>query len=218
MTCRAVKEGYTDAGVVTLTLTASGTGTQWKNPYTDVKDTAWYYDNVQYVTENGLFDASGANTFSPEAPMTRAMLAAALYRMAGEPKAAGITSTPFTDVAPSADYADAVAWCYQTGVVNGVTDTAFVPESSITREQIVTMFRRYAEYVAKADMTPADPLSGFTDAGLLSAYAVDSMRWAVAAGMINGVTANTIVPQGTATRAQTAAMVQRLADYISSGG
>ena len=108
--CRAVRDGYTDAGVVTLELEASGQYVEpaWVNPYADVSESAWYFDNVKYVTENGYFDETAPGTFSPEAPMTRAMLATALYRMAGAPKAQGITSTTFTDVAPSAPYADAV--------------------------------------------------------------------------------------------------------------
>ena len=214
MTCRAVRDGYTDAGVQTLKLTASGMAHKWSNPYSDVPDTAWYFDNVQYVTEHSLFDAMGNGNFSPEAPMTRAMLATALYRIAGNPKTAGITDTPFTDVTPSAAYADAVAWCYSAGVVYGTTDTTFTPGASITREQIVTMFHRYADKVAKADMSVSDPLTKFADKSKLSAYAVESMQWAVAAGLISGMTSTTIVPQGTATRAQTAAMVQRLANFL----
>ena len=214
MTAHAVKDGCTDAGVVTLELKASGEYKGYVNPYSDVEAGAWYYDNVKYVTEKGYFDATGKGTFSPALPMTRAMLAAALYRMAGQPKAKGITSTPFTDVAPSADYADAVAWCYFAGVVNGTSETTFTPEASITREQIVTMFHRYAEKVAMADMSVSNDLAKFTDRGKVSVWAKDGMKWAVAAGLINGMTETTIVPQGTAIRAQAAAMVQRLDSFI----
>lgn len=215
MTCRAVKDGHTDEGVQTLTLIASGQRVEWKNPYSDVSDSAWYYGYVEYVSENGLFDAVSVGKFGPEAPMTRAMLVEALYRLAGRPKAAGITATPFTDVAPSAAYADAVAWAYEAGVVAGVSDTAFAPGAGITREQITTMFHRYAEKVAKADTGVADSLASFTDAGLLSDYALKPMQWAVGAGLINGVTANTLAPRGTATRAQVAAMVMRLAAAVA---
>lgn len=219
MTCRAVKDGYTDAGVQTLTLVSSGTYVEpeWKNPYSDVKDGAWYYDYVEYVSVNGLFDATGANTFGPEEPMTRAMLATALYRMAGEPKAAGITSTPFTDVSPSADYADAVAWAYQAGVVNGTGDgTTFSPGDSITREQITAMFHRYAEKIAGANMSASNDLTAFTDADSVASWARDTMKWCVGAGLINGTgTGTTLTPQGTATRSQVAALVVRLAEYIA---
>lgn len=211
MTCRAVKDGYTDAGVQTLTLKASGTKVSWKNPYSDVADNAWYYDAVEYVTEQGLFDAATSTTFSPEAPMTRAMLATALYRLAGQPKAAGITSTSFTDVAPSASYADAVAWAYEAGVVNGTSGTTFTPEASITREQIAAMFYRYAEGVAKSDMSASNTLAAFTDRASVTSWALTNMQWAVGTGLINGMTATTLSPQGTASRAQVATMVMRLA-------
>lgn len=216
MTCRAVKDGYTDAGVQTLTLTSSGRyeKEQWENSFTDVAPGAWYYDNVAYVMENGLFDAVSPGKFGPEEPMTRAMLAAALYRMADSPKSGGVSAAPFTDVAVSASYADAVAWAYATGVVNGTSDTTFSPNDTITREQIVTMFYRYAQNVANADMTPLDSLAAFTDAGGVADWALEQMRWAVAAGLINGTTDTTLTPQKTATRSETAALVQRLAGYV----
>ncbi len=214
--CRAVKDGYTDPGVTTLVLEASGkyTPPAWQNPWTDVPKSAWYYENVEYVTREGLFDAVGEGRFAPEAPMTRAMLVTALYRMAGSPRIVGGSGMTFADVAPSAPYADAVAWCRAAGVVNGVSDAEFQPEATITREQIVTMFHRYAEKVAGADMTTADDLAAFADADKLASWSRAQMQWAIAAGLINGMTADTLVPQGTATRAQTAALVQRLAAYI----
>ena len=180
--------------------------------YTDVGITAWYYENVMYVSEKGYFDATAPGKFSPAAPMTRAMLATALYRMAGSPKVTA--AAPFTDIPSDADYADAVAWCYSAGVVNGTSETTFTPEASITREQIVTMFHRYAEKVAKADMSVSSDLSKFTDKDKVSAWAQDGMKWAVAAGLINGMTETTIGPQGTAIRAQVAAMVERLDNFI----
>lgn len=218
MTCRAVKEGYTDVGVQTLTLTSSGIyegEKEWENPFADVAEGAWYYDCVRYVMENGLFDTTGTNTFSPEAPMTRAMLATALYRLAGEPKAEGIAGTPFTDVDPSAGYADAVAWAYENGVVNGTGDgTIFSPNNTITRQEIVTMFHRYAANVAKADMTPSDALAAFTDTGSVADWALEQMRWAVAAGLITGTgDGTTLSPFSTTTRCESAALVLRLADY-----
>ncbi len=211
MTCRAVKDGYTDAGVQTLTLRSSGEQAVWNNPYADVSDEAWYYDYVQYVTENALFDAQGKN-FEPDMPMTRAMLAKALYRMAGSPQTDA--AVPFTDVPAGADYAAAVAWCYQTGVVNGTSATSFKPNGSITREQITAMFHRYAEKIAKGDMRVSNELAGFADSGKLGDWARESMRWAVGAGLINGTSTTTLSSQGTATRAQCAAMVQRLARYL----
>ena len=213
MNCRAVKDGWTDAGVVTLELTAEGSYTPWASPYADVAEGSWYSGYVQYVSENGLFDAVGAGSFAPNAPMTRAMLATALYRMAGSPETAGISATPFTDVTAAADYADAVAWAYEKGVVDGVSDTTFVPDASITREQITAMLWRYATKVAGVNAEESNELTVFTDSGAISPWAKDTMKWAVGAGLINGMTDTEVAPKGTATRAQVAAMVQRLARY-----
>jgi hypothetical protein len=182
-----------------------------KTVCSDVDMSGWYASYYTYVTENGLIDAVAPCVFSPNTPMTRSMLATALYRMAGSPSTT--VTSKFTDVASDADYAEAVSWAYSVGVVNGKSDTTFAPDASIKREEIAAMFYRYADKVAKADMTASNNLAAFTDSTKLSSWAADSMKWAVGAGLINGVTTTTIGPQGTATRVQTAAMIQRLAKY-----
>ena len=94
-------------------------------------------------------------------------------------------------------------------------DGTFAPNETITREQIVTMFYRYAENVAKASLTPSDPLAAYTDADSVANWAREQMEWAVGAGLITGTTNTTLSPQGTTDRAQTAALIMRLADYIT---
>ncbi len=178
----------------------------------DVAASAWYAADVEFASAAMLFDAAAPGLFAPEAPMTRAMLVTALYRLAGAPEAA--PTDRFRDVAASADYAAAVAWAYAAGVVSGVSETEFAPDATIPREQIVTMFYRYAKLVAGADMSPADDLARFTDRAAVSAWARDAMSWAVAAGLITGMAADTIVPAGTTTRAQCAALVHRLAEQV----
>ena len=213
MTARAVKDGHTDAGVVTLTLKPEGVEVGWINPFADVDDGKWYYEYVEYVMENGLFDATGADTFSPDAPMTRSMLVTALYRVeSGELRVESDGGSQFKDVANDAAYAGAVAWASANGVVMGYEDGTFRPDASITREQITTMLYRYAKIAGKADGTAPSDLAAFADAAKLSSYAVDSMKWAVGAGIINGTTDTTLTPQGTATRAQVAAMVKRFVE------
>ena len=117
--------------------------------------------------------------------------------LAGSP--AVTAENVFTDVPSTAAYADAVAWAHQKGVVNGVSADRFSPSASITREQISAMFLRYAK-VAGADTAITGSLSDFSDAAAVSSYAVDSMRWCVGAGLINGTTTTTLSPKGTATR------------------
>ena len=119
---------------------------KWKNPYRDVRSTAWYYEDVAYVTRNDLMVGTGTMTFSPDGEMSRAMLVTVLYRMNGSPSVAGMTM-PFQDVPGNAWYTDAVTWAYNCGVVSGMSPTTFAPMVSITREQMMTMFYGYAAYM-----------------------------------------------------------------------
>jgi hypothetical protein len=204
MTAHVVKEGYADAGVVTLKLTSSGNESDWLNPYSDVAASEWYYSAVRYVTEMSLFDTVAAGKFGPDAPMTRAMLATALYRLAGSP--AVTDNKVFTDVPSGAPYANAVAWAYQSGVVTGTGATTFEPGGSITREQIAAMLYRYAGY-SGAGISASGDLTAFTDSGSVSNWAKDAMAWAAGAKLIGGMGDGTVNPQGTATRAQVAKML-----------
>ncbi|MDR3277601.1 MAG: S-layer homology domain-containing protein, partial [Oscillospiraceae bacterium] len=161
----------------------------------DVADGAWYADAANYVVGAGLFDLTGAN-FKPDAPMTRLMLAEALWRLEGSPRAA--SEKPFTDTdAPS------VVWALNAEIVNGTGDGKFSPNNSITREQIAAMLYRYAAY-KKADLSAAGDLSVFSDAAKISGYAKTNMEWAVGKKLINGMGDGTVNPQGTASRAQVA--------------
>ena len=122
-------------------------------------------------------------------------------------------SSGFTDVASGAWYADAVTWAAENGIVNGVSDTEFAPNTNITREQFAAILYRYADY-RDLDVSGQDSLADFTDRGSISAYALEAMRWAVYEGLINGMTETTIVPQGTATRAQAATMFMRFMSVV----
>ena len=176
-------------------------------PFTDVASGAWYYDAVSYVYANGLMDGTSATTFEPNANMTRAMLVTILWRMEGEPVVNYIM--PFTDVDGGAWYAEAVRWASSEGIVEGVSDTSFAPNAEITREQLAAILWRYA-----GEPATAANLAGYADGASVSAYAVDAMRWCVEHGIITGTTAATLEPQGTATRAQAAAMLMRFAENL----
>ena len=217
LTARAVKEGYTDAGVVTLSLTSSGTE---KNPetnsatYSDVPESQWYYDAVQYVMDKGLFDLTGKDTFSPGAPMTRAMLATALYRLEGSPSVT--TFADFSDVTKGTPLSAAVSWCNAAKIVLGYEDNTFRADQNITREQIATMIFRYATYklgVRSEELgVGGNGLSVFSDNDKISGYAREAMNWAVSSGVINGMGDGTVAPQGTATRAQVAQILYNYRD------
>lgn len=183
---------------------------EWKNGFWDVSENDWFFGAVRYVNYNDYMNGTSASRFDPNEAMTRAMLVTVLYRMVGSPSVKEL-SMPFTDV-PGGWYHDAVLWAYDTGVVKGVNETEFAPMNLITREQMVTIFHRYAEY-AGYDVSRMTSILGFADGGTVSNYAKDSMAWAVAAKIINGVNdldgVTYLRPQGTATRAQAAAIIQR---------
>ena len=109
--------------------------------YTDVTEANWFYEAVTYVTEKGLVDGETETTFAPNASMTRADLVTALYRLAGSPEVTA--ENPFTDVAADAEYYNAVMWAYTNGVVGGITDTTYEPDSPLQRQQVATMLYRY---------------------------------------------------------------------------
>ncbi|MGM9552944.1 MAG: S-layer homology domain-containing protein [Faecousia sp.] len=176
------------------------------HPFTDVSENAWYADNVQFVYEKGLMAGTAADKFSPETKMNRAMLVTVLYRMDGSHAASG--TTPFTDIQTKEYYYPALVWAYGNGIINGTAPDKFSPEAPITREMMVTIFYRYAQFKG-LDVSKTDSLSKYIDAGKISTYAKTPFAWAVAAGVIYGNSATTLNPLGTATRAECAAILQR---------
>ena len=174
-------------------------------PFGDVSKSDWFYDYVKYVYKNKLFTGTSAMTFSPNVSMTRGMLATVLWRMEGEPKAK--TSGEFTDLAQDW-YKEAVAWAAEQGIVNGYGSGLFGPEDSITREQMAAMLYRYASKKGHDVSAKAD-LGSYADRNLISDWAMDAMKWANAQGLITGRSASELVPAGTATRAEVAALLNR---------
>ena len=140
--------------------------------------------------------------------MTRAMLVTVLYRLEGEP--ATNRSIPFADVDMSMYYANAVIWAKQNNIINGVDETNFAPDIEVTREQLVTILYRYAQYKGK-DVSASENTNilSYDDFSELSEYAIPAMQWACGSGIITGRTTSTIAPKGTATRAEVATMLMR---------
>ena len=184
--------------------------TEPEEPATDVSDifldvapNAWYKDAVQYAYDNGLMTGVSATEFAPEATTTRAMIVSILARLEGVTTA---QAAGFNDVNDNDWYATAVNWAANVGVVNGYEDNTFQPNTAITREQLAAILMNYAAYKGEDVSNRAD-LTSYTDQP--SAWATETMSWAVAEGLITGVTADTLQPQGAATRAQVAAILQR---------
>ena len=176
--------------------------------YTDSDPKAWYHDGVHWALDEGVMNGVAEDKFAPNTPTSRAMIVTMLYRMEGEPEVG--TKPSFTDVPEGKFYTKAVAWAFANKIVDGYNPETFGPNNDLTREQLVTILERYAKYKG-LDVSKGEEayLTGFTDADTISNYAVKAFRWAVDAGIINGMTKTTLSPKTNATRAQVATMLMR---------
>ena len=174
--------------------------------FTDVSRNDWFYGDVSYVYENGIMDGVSAETFAPNATLTRGMIVTILYRMENKPAVTG--ASKFTDVDANEWYGAPVAWAVENGIVTGYSETTFGPNDPVTREQLAAILYRYAVYKGMSAVTREQNLSRFTDADQISAYAVPAMNWAVGKGLINGADGK-LSPKASATRAQVAAIIHR---------
>ena len=180
-----------------------GTGA---NPFTDVSEKDWFYGDVMFVYENGLMLGTSKTLFSPHGTATRGMMATILWRMEGSPAPKGKNS--FTDVEAGKWYADAITWTAENGIFAGYGKDKFGPDDPITREQLAAIFYRYADYKGY-DLTVKGNPDTFKDADKITDYAKTAMQWTVGSGLVKGKSSNLLDPQGTATRAEIAAMLHR---------
>ena len=199
-------------GQVTVTATFVETEEPVDEPFVDVAEGDWFYDAVVYAYQNELMDGVGGNRFAPNSETTRAQLVTILYRLEGEPAVSG--DLPFTDVESGTWYTDAILWAAQNNIVNGVNDTEFAPGDDLTRQQLVTIFYRYAESKGY-DVSASADLSGYPDAGQVQDYAQPAMAWAVAENIIQGMEDGTLKPAGNASRAQIATILMRFCEDVA---
>ncbi len=198
-----------------LSALAVGANAKWwdENPYSDVRSDAWYYDAVRICKEQGVFSGTSDTAFGIKKTMTRAMFVTALAGAADYDKEAYADAAPFDDVPAGKWYSAPVAWASEKGITGGTGDGVFSPNRAITRQEFVTMLRKFAEaagYDASAGETALD---SFADADRVAAWARESMIWAYEKGIVSGVkkTDGTYLqPKATATREQAAQMVVRL--------
>ncbi|MDR0380729.1 MAG: amidohydrolase family protein [Oscillospiraceae bacterium] len=185
-----------------------------EEPFDDVSAEDWFYGDVVYAYEKGLFGGTSETAFSPGIPMTRGMLVTVLYRLHGAPDVEAAES-PFDDVSGGAYYADAVVWAASNGVVNGYGGGRFGPNDNITREQMATVLTRYMSY-AEINLPVTEQYILFTDETEISDYAKEAVQVLYKLEIINGVSSTQLVidPQGAATRAQVAAVLHRFAEKI----
>ena len=176
------------------------------NPFADVSEKDWFYGDVMFVYENGLMLGTSKTLFSPHGTATRGMMATILWRMEGSPAPKGKNS--FTDVEAGKWYADAITWAAENGIFAGYGKDKFGPDDPITREQLAAIFYRYAGYKGY-DLTVKGNPDTFKDADKITDYAKTAMQWTVGSGLVKGKSSNLLDPQGTATRAEIAAMLHR---------
>lgn len=183
-----------------------------KNPFADVNAGDWFYQDVLFSYEKGLMSGMDAAAFAPYANTTRAQIAVIFYRMEGSPAVEGENS--FADVvrgSGTAWFYDAVTWAQQNGIMGGYDNSSFAPNDPITREQLAAIFYRYAQYKGYDTTQGGMAIREFGDYESISDYAMGAMAWAVNTGLVKG-DSNLLYPNGTATRAEIAAMLHRFVE------
>ena len=179
----------------------------------------WAHEGIDYCVRNRLMSGVGAGTFSPDTACTRAQIVKIIYNRSGNQTDYSYYYLPFTDVAPSAWYYNAVAWAYYNDVTSGTSATMFTPNAAITRQQLVTFLYRYTVKYAPEFTGNAAPINAFPDAGSVANWAYAAMSWAVGNGLIKGNAhdgLDYLDPNGSATRAQTATIIMRYCQLIGA--
>lgn len=200
-----------------------GTGTETVNeqaplmtdlfPFTDVRESDWFYGDVYYCWENKLINGTSVTTFSPDTPITRDAVVTILYREEGSPDTSSLDN-PFSDVAEGMWYANAIKWASANGIVLGYPDGTYQPNRAISRQEMATILSRYNTYTGFT-LPEARAFAGFNDDAAIADFAKDNVKALYMAGIINGLPDNLFGPTGTATRAQFAAMVHRLLEAVN---
>ena len=197
------------AAAMLCTLSTAAFAAVSDTGFSDVAADAWYAEAAEYVRDNGLMSGVSATAFAPNDAMTRAMLAAVLYRLAGSPTVSG--SDAFTDTVEGAWYSDAVLWASQQGVIGGYGGGLFGTSDPVTREQIAAILWRYAGSPA------SDRGTDFADENAIASYAMDAVDWVRTNGIMNGKGGNMFDPKGNTTRAEVAAILMNYTRKETSG-
>lgn len=178
--------------------------------FTDVPEGSWYADAVNYVSEKGYMTGVGDNKFAPNDEVTRAMFVTILARITMAETDGTVSA--FTDVPENKWYTGAVSWAAENGIVNGVGDGMFAPGKSITRQDLCTILYRFVNAM-DYELTVGEEKT-FTDSASVSSYAAEAVRYASSVGLIAGYDDGTFRPKATATRAQMAVIIMRLARLL----
>ena len=193
-----------------LTITISER--PWVNPFVDVNEGNWFYDDLRCVHQSGLFNGTSATTFSPNMPMTRDMVMTVFGRLAGI-DIADYSGANFDDVGTAQYYAPYIKWAESLGIVSGVGNSNFAPDANISRQDLAVILYRYAEIMG---ITLQQTLQNvvFTDLDTIADYAAEAVAAIVCTGVINGKDNGSFDPKANATRAEVAAMLHRFCEAI----
>jgi len=175
--------------------------------FVDVTMADWYYDSVSRVVGAGLFRGTSETEFSPATKMSRAMVVTVIHRLDGETQVSGVNE--FTDVPADTWYTDAVIWAAQNGIVDGYGDGRFGPGDDVTREQLAAILFRYVSFKGKGPTGLWAVELTYPDKALISDYAVEPAMWCQIHGIVTGFEDGSFAPQGLATRAEVATMLDR---------
>jgi len=179
--------------------------------FDDVAADAWYYDAVQYAALGGMMKGVGETAFAPDTKISRAMFVTILYRLAGAPAVTG--AVDFSDVPQGAWYTDAAVWANKTGIVDGRGNGSFGSTENVTREEAAAILYRYAVF-SQMDVSKTTALSAYRDANTVSTWAHTAVSWTNASGLITGMSADTLAPKESMTRAQAALVFMRFCALI----
>jgi hypothetical protein len=188
--------------------TAAETAKAWVNPFADVSSGDWFYGDVAYVHANGLFGGVSAAEFSPNAPMSRAMLVTVIGRLAGVNVSGYNGAINFIDVGAGRYYTPYVAWAQANAIIGGVGDGAFAPYAPVSRQDLAVILTNYARAAGK-NLPVKQAYGGFDDAADIAPYAIPAAEAVAKAGVISGKPGNLFDPRGSATRAEAAAILRR---------
>ena len=182
---------------------------------TDVNFDAWFGDSVRYCVEEGIMSGVGDGRFAPAGNFTRAQMVQILFNISGEDAEEYKGESGFDDVGINSWCAPAVNWAKKTGITAGVTETEFQPNRDIPRQEMIRMFYVYAEYLGY-DMRELDDLSKFEDKGDVAPWAYTETQWAVAKGLISGVSESSVAPRATANRAQASRLLMQFSEFLKN--
>ena len=198
-----------------LSTAAQTTYEKTKNPFTDVKNSDWFYSAVQYAREKGFFSGTSTTTFEPNGTMTRGMFVTVLAHMAGVDTANYNGESAFSDVAADAYYAPFVAWAAKHGIRSGVGDGKFAPNKLINRQQMAVFFVRYFETFGVAYETGAKITTAPADIENVADYAKDAVLKLWKTGLLAGDAVN-FNPLSKASRAQAAMLCMRIDETVKT--